>query len=186
MTPENSAASNKLILQAYGVLTGMQGLDRACHNTRVDEKPVLISDLVAFINGRQSKDTPAVENALTQNLAVRQQYKQLLQLNCITHIAKPRAAHSDEIFDKRIGEHGVQLKLKKSVAQNSQYYLVLEVPDALSVEEGQCLILHANTNTLTQRCVFPPLHDKRTHVILEENSPIIALLQDHDVEIDIH
>ncbi len=184
MNPKKSESSNKHILHAYGVLTGMQGFENA-PRADVTNKPILINDLLAYVSGRQNELTPLVEQALNQNLAVRRQYKQLLQLNNVSHIAKPRAAHSDEIFEKRIGEHGVLLKLKKSKAQTNQYYLILEIPEALAIESGRNLVLHANTNTLTQRCVFPPLHDNRAQVILDENNPILALFQDHDVEIDI-
>jgi len=176
-----------IILQAFGALTALD----AVKNTRYREhhKPILINDVLAYVQGRTTLNTKRVELQLCCDLSVRRQYQQLLKLNCVEHISKPRAAHSENLFDKRIGEQGVSLKLKQSKGDANQFYLIIELPDNLlehlSVEPGKTLVLHANTLSQTQRLVFPPLHDARTHVIIKKDEPLFALLQDHDVEIDI-
>jgi hypothetical protein len=96
------------------------------------------------------------------------------------------------VFERRVGAQGVVIKLKASKAHPDQFYLLVEVPSALTsgdqpaLPEGRILVLHANTPTHTERCVFPPLHDARTQIILERSAPLFRLLQDHDVEIDLH
>jgi hypothetical protein len=104
----------------------------------------------------------------------------------VEHIAKPRAAHSEAVFEKRVGTNGVLIKLKQSKGNASQYYLIIEASNASGLSAEKSIVLHANTERLTQRAVFPPLHDGRTQIILGVSDPLFDVLQDHDVEIDIY
>ena len=185
-TPEKS--TDESILRAFGALNAIAGLEQPS----ATPQPVLISDLVQYISGLSSERTAVVEQALRNNITLRQQYRTLLATSRIEAFARPRAAHSDEVFERRVGEHGIVLKLKASRARPDQFYLLVEVPSALlvgdqqTIKEEQVLVLHANTPEETERCVFPPLHDARTQIILEKTAPLFRLLQDHDVEIDLH
>lgn len=174
---------NQTILQAYGVLSALHAVET--HQASQTQKPVLINDILAYIKGRTNQETQRVEGAITSNLNVRRQYKQLLRVNPIGRIDKPRAAHSAMMFEMRIGDQGVCLKLKQSKGHQEQYYLILELPETFSAVQDKTLVLHANTDTKTQRAVFPPMHDRRSQIILSAGDPLFSLLQDHDVEIDI-
>jgi len=187
MSPQQNngpmSEKDQAILKAYGVLNALHAVNT--HQPEGVKKPVLINDILAYIQGRTTSGTKRVEVALNNDLTVRRQYKQLLRVKQVEHIAKPRAAHSDDVFEKRIGEQGVLLKLKQSKGNDEQYYLIIELPDAISVQSDKPLVLHANTESQTQRAVFPPVHDGRSQIILNKNDVLFSLLQDHDVEIDI-
>lgn len=178
-----SSHNDQAILQAYGVLTALHAIERA--PIAQMDKPVLINDILAYIKGRNGPQTARVELALVTQLPVRRQYKHLLRLNRIAHIARPRAAHSGAVFDLRIGEHGVRLMLKQSKGHPQQHYLIIELPENITSVPDKPLVLHANTDTLTQRAVFPPVHDRRSQIILSADDDLFSLLQHHDVEIDI-
>jgi hypothetical protein len=175
---------DQAILQAYGVLSALHGIDT--QQPLDAEKPVLINDILAFVKGRVTPETVRVEVALGSNLTLRRQYRQLLQNKKLAHIARPRAAHSGDMLEKRIGEHGVVLKLKQSKGHEEQYYLILELPESIAATHDQPLVLHANTDTQTERAVFPPAQDGRSQIILRSDELLFSLLHDHDVEIDIH
>jgi len=178
-----SMSGGDAILKAYGVLTALSAIKNTTFTD--SQKPVLINDVLAYVKGRTTKHTERVELQLTTNLNIRRQYQQLLKLNRVEHIAKPRAAHSDGVFEIRVGEHGVLLKLKQSKGNANQFYLIIEMSESVNVEANKVLVLHANTTTQTQRAVFPPLHDVRSQMIIQKDELLFALLQDHDVEIDI-
>lgn len=178
-----SNPNNEAILQAYGVLTALHAIET--EQPMQAEKPVLINDILAYVKGRTTTQTQRVEVAIASNLSVRRQYKQLLNINQIGHIARPRAAHSGPMYDLRIGEQGLRLMLKQSKGHPDQYYLILELPESFSQVHGRPLVLHANTETRTQRAVFPPVHDRLSQIILSSDDALFSLLQDHDVEIDI-
>lgn len=175
---------DQAILQAYGVLTALHVIET--QQALQAEKPVLINDILAFVKGRVTSETTRVEDALGTNLTLRRQYRQLLKSKQLAHIARPRAAHSGDILEKRIGEHGVRLMLKQSKGHEEQYYLILELPESIASAQDKPLVLHANTETQTQRVVFPPVQDGRSQIILSADELLFSLLQDHDVEIDIH
>lgn len=172
------------ILQAYGVLTALHAIET--QQALEMERPVLINDILAYVKGRTTSETNRIQAAISSHLAVRRQYRQLLKSKQIAHIARPRAAHSGDILEKRIGEHDVRLMLKQSKGHEEQYYLILELPEAIASHQDKPLILHANTETQTQRVVFPPVQDGRSQIILSADELLFSLLQDHDVEIDIH
>ena len=68
---------------------------------------------------------------------------------------------------------------------NQEHPLIIELPETIKVDKDKSLVLHANTETQTQRTVFPAIHDGRSRIIINKEDPLFALLQDHDVEIDI-
>lgn len=169
------------ILETYGILTALNLVNKSDRNAA--KITILINDIMAYVNGETNQKTALVQKALTEDLTIRRQYMQLVKQNELEHIAKPRAAHSNEIFEKRVGDQGVVLKLKQSKGNASQYYLIVEFPASMDSNSGKSIVLHANTDRQTQRAVFPPLHDGRTQIILDKAEPLFRLLQDHDVEI---
>jgi hypothetical protein len=76
--------------------------------------------------------------------------------------------------------------LKQSKGHEEQYYLILELPESIASAQDKPLVLHANTETQTQRVVFPPAQDGRSQIIISADERLFSLLHDHDVEIDIH
>jgi hypothetical protein len=181
----NASLSKKdeQILKAYGVLTAISAVES--HDPVACKTPILINEILAYVQGSNNAASQRVQIALANDLMVRRQYMQLLKLNQLEHIAKPRAAHTEAVFAVRVGEHGVILKMKQSKGDAQQFYLIIELPETIKVDKDKSLVLHANTETQTQRTVFPAIHDGRSRIIINKEDPLFALLQDHDVEIDI-
>lgn len=171
------------ILRAYGVLSALHVMQQ--HQPETGSRRVLINDVLDYVQGRSRPNTARVAAAIQSDLTLRRQYRQLLAVNRLEHMAKPRAAHSAGLFERRVGEQGMVLKLKQSKGNAQHYYLILEIPDSLRVDAARSLVLHANTESLSERVVFPPLHDGRAQVILHNTGLLFNLLKDADVEIDI-
>ena len=171
----------KEVLRVYSVLAGNH--DVQLHNT--SNKPVLIHELVAFANGLSGARDREISERLGRDLTLRLQYRDLLKTLLVDSFAKPRAAHSAGLLEKRIGINGVVLKLKAAKAQVGQYYLIIEIPNHIDKPADQPVVLNVFTRDKSERLVFPALHDRRTQLIISQSDLVFALLQDHDLEIDI-
>lgn len=149
----------------------------------VDTKPIIYTDIVHYCRGIEIDAADRVREALASNIGVRRQYQRLLEREHIFHAPRIAAAATEEKLAERTTE-SFSLKLVKARDRN-QYYMVLEILHADTVADGTELVLHVVSPDGTGRCMFPPLHQGRSQVVISDDDRLLELVSNIDTEIYI-
>lgn len=168
--------------QAFVALKGLQGL-------WADEpqlRPVLLADIAAYIGGgsQAAEDEKRVAQAITSDLRVRRQFKQLLAQQVVATVPQEALAQDTAMADERQGD-GFCLKFRTSRADASQVYVILELDTKLASADGQQYQLIAEPQDTVLRLPFPGLNKLRAQLIMLSDDERLGYLRDPKVELHL-
>lgn len=170
---------DKEIVIGHAVASAMRGMNAQTNL----KKPIIYTDLVAYIIGLDNADNARVSHALKTDLSLRRQYTRLLKRNTRFHLPQAAAAASqDQITERDADAFTIRIIAAKG---RPQHYLIVSVKHPDLIADGTELILHVLEGDNTARCHFPALQDGTTQLVVDDDDILLMLMTSLNAEIYI-
>ena len=135
---------------------------------------VSASRLHAYAQGILTGDAQDIETALDKDAALRAAYRTMVRDAALFVLPEAMAASSDALPVRET--RGCKLSLKPSRAEETQFYLIVELDDATKGEPSTLAVCGADNRT--HQIALPPSRGGIIQVIVERDSDIVRLLRD--------
>jgi hypothetical protein len=166
-----------LTRQLFDAISNLQGLKPGGKDSTA--KKITISRLYAYATGVDGDTDPELERLLAENLAMRGDFRRLLQKTAKWHMPQVAAASTGAISQR--GGVNCRIRFEISRAEPEQTYVIIEATDSDVPAPAALFVCD-----LEDRCDKFPLPRARDGVIqllLARNSDLLAKLQDINTEI---
>ena len=163
---------------AFIALKALQGIHQCAADT-----PVLMADVVHYLQGGEQRKQH-IEQAISSDLRVRQQYRMLLQQMRVATASKEALAQDAAELDVRQGE-GFRILFRRSRADAGQTYVILELDEHSDLSPDVDYMLLAEDEQTVVRLLFVAPGSGRSQTILPSDDGQLATLKKSDVELSL-
>ncbi|NVK20456.1 MAG: hypothetical protein HWE30_17315 [Methylocystaceae bacterium] len=155
--------------------TIFQALDQLDHLlSATDETPqkVGFNELFSYAHNPKHVPSPALNNALMNDLSVRRDLKRLLSKQALAHLPRAAAASTGDIVEREAD--GFRLTLKVSKADETQIYLLIE---AIDRSESPSLVFVQEEDGPIYRLVIDDFYDGEAQILLQSDNEVLKALR---------
>jgi len=133
------------------------------------------SQLFAHANGVENE---AVAKALSENLALRRIYRDMVEKTALYYVPEAMAASSDDIVS-RAGK-GCRIRMEPSRAEPNQVYVIIELSGDEKVTPTTLVVCDVESNC--SRFPLPKIRDGVVQIIADREADLVRLLSDPKTE----
>jgi len=147
-------------------------------------RPIMISDVVNLVMGREVGCLDEVMTAVNERLDLRRVYLALVNRQRLATTPKQAIAQDKLELTLRLGD-GFVIKFRESAAGPDQIYVIIEADDTLEFKPNQYLSLIVTNEKSLMHLPFPPFSDGRTQCLLSAHDKRLKAIRDPYLEVTL-